>query len=273
MSNEGFLVVKDLTKHFPVLEKGVFRSKQVGVVHACCGVSFSIQKGETLGLVGESGCGKTTTSKTILNLIPRTSGEVYLDGENVFEIFASRDKEKKMKLRRKMQLIFQNPQASLNPRMTIFDIVVEPLIIHRIVPKDEYRDRCYELLRTVGLEKYHAQRYPHQLSGGQRQRVCIARALALNPEFLIADEPVSALDVSVRAQILNLLKDLQSNLNLTMLYISHDLSSVKYVCDKVAVMYLGRLIEIAETEELFANPLHPYTQALISAIPVPDPGK
>ena len=271
MRRETLLDVKNLVKHFPIMSKGVFFKKEVGFVHAVDGVSFSVNKGETFGLVGESGCGKTTTARAILYLNPPTSGEIYFENQEVGRIFGSKNKQEILKLRRKMQYVFQNPYASLDPRMTVADIIMEPLMIHKHVPKDKWHDKLYELLKLVGLEDYHAERYPHEFSGGQRQRICIARALAVEPEFLIADEPVASLDVSVRAQILNLLQELQQKLDITYLYISHDLSTVKQICHKVAVMYLGKFVEIAETNELFSSPLHPYTQALLSAIPIPDP--
>ena len=271
MSKEPFLRVSNLVKFFPIFSRGIFLKKQVGVIHAVDGLSFSVNKGTTLGLVGESGCGKTTTARAVLYLDPPTSGNVFLEGENVGQVFKSKNKREILKLRRKMQYVFQNPYASLDPRMTVSDIIMEPLMIHKHVPKGEWCNRLYELLELVGLEDYHAERYPHEFSGGQRQRICIARALAVEPRFLIADEPVASLDVSVRAQILNLLQKLQRKLKMTYLYISHDLSTVLHICHRVAVMYLGKFVEIADTEELFSYPLHPYTQALMSAIPVPDP--
>jgi oligopeptide transport system ATP-binding protein len=271
MSDRHFLEVENLVKHFPIYSRGVLFKKQVGIIHAVDGVSFSIDKGTTFGLVGESGCGKTSTARSILYLDPPTSGRIFLDGEEISEIFISKNKNKILKLRRKMQYVFQNPYASLDPRMTVADIVMEPFMIHKHVPKNEWHDRLYELLELVGLEDYHAERYPHEFSGGQRQRICIARALAVEPQLLIADEPVASLDVSVRAQILNLLRDLQRKLDMTYLYISHDLSTVRHICHRVAVMYLGNFVEIADTDDLFDSPLHPYTQALIAAIPVPDP--
>ena len=251
--------------------RGVLFKKEVGLVHAVDNVSFDIRRKETFGLVGESGCGKTTTARLILNLIEPTSGEVFFEAENVFENFRSANKDEKLKLRRKMQLIFQNPYGSLDPRMTIFDIISEPFVIHKHKPKKQWKEKVYELLELVGLEEYHAERYPHEFSGGQRQRICIARALAVEPEFLIADEPVSSLDVSTRAQILNLLGELQQRVGLTYLYISHDLSSVRQISHRVAVMYLGEIVELADTDELFKEPLHPYTEALIAAVPIPDP--
>ncbi len=211
MTNASFLQVKHLVKYFPIYSRGVLTKKQIGQVHAVDDVSFDINKQETFALVGESGCGKTTTARVILNLIEPTSGEVFLDGENIFEKFKTSTREEKMRLRRKMQMIFQNPYGSLDPRMTVSDIITEPFIIHKHVPKEDRCERVYKLLKLVGLEEYHAERYPHEFSGGQRQRICIARALAVEPEFIVADEPVSSLDVSIRAQILNLLADLQKN--------------------------------------------------------------
>ena len=271
LTDSDLIKVKNLVKYFPVYSRGVLLKKQVGIVHAVDNISFDIRKKETFGLVGESGCGKTTTARLILNLIEPTSGEVFFEEENVFEKFQSANKEEKLKLRRKMQLIFQNPYGSLDPRMTVFDIISEPFIIHKHIPKKQWKEKVYELLELVGLEEYHAERYPHEFSGGQRQRICIARALAVEPKFLIADEPVSSLDVSIRAQILNLLGELQERIGLTYLYISHDLSSVRQISHRVAVMYLGEIVELADTDELFKEPLHPYTKALIQAIPIPDP--
>jgi len=240
-------------------------------VHAVDQVSFQIKRNETLGLVGESGCGKTTIARCMLYLEPPSSGEVFFEGRNITETFKKANRTQVLALRRQMQYIFQNPYASLDPRMTVADIIIEPFEVHRHIPRDKWLERMYELLRMVGLEDYHAERYPHEFSGGQRQRICIARALAVNPKFIAADEPVASLDVSVRAQILNLLQELQQKLGITYLYISHDLSTVRHICHRVAVMYLGKIVEIAETDELFDNPLHPYTVALMSAIPVPDP--
>lgn len=271
MAMTSILEVKNLVKHFPIKSRGVFLNRQVGVVHAVDGISFTVGKGETYGLVGESGCGKTSAARAIIYLDPPTSGEIYFGGNEVGEVFKSKDKEAILHLRRKMQYIFQNPYASLDPRMTVADIITEPLVIHSHVPKEKWSERLYELLNLVGLEEYHAERYPHEFSGGQRQRICIARALAVEPEFIIADEPVASLDVSVRAQILNLLQDLQNEFKMTYLYISHDLSTVRHICHRVAVMYLGKFVEVADTEDLFKEPLHPYTQALMSAIPIPDP--
>ncbi|MEM2108562.1 MAG: ABC transporter ATP-binding protein [Candidatus Bathyarchaeia archaeon] len=271
VSKELILEVKNLVKHYPLTSRGVFLKKEVGVVHAVDGVTFSVIKGETFGLVGESGCGKTSTARAVLYLDPPTSGEIYFEGQEIGKIFKSKNQQEILKLRRKMQYVFQNPYASLDPRMTVADIIMEPFVIHKHVPKEKWHNRLYELLELVGLEDYHAERYPHEFSGGQRQRICIARALAVEPKLLIADEPVASLDVSVRAQILNLLQELQHKFGITYLYISHDLSTVRHICHRVAVMYLGKFVEIAETSDLFNSPLHPYTQALLSAIPVPDP--
>lgn len=265
------LQVNSLLKHFPVYERGILVRKQVGEVHAVDGVTFTVQKGETLGLVGESGCGKTTAGKVILDLEPRDSGDILFEGKDVHETMEDGSGEDRRYMRRNMQMIFQNPYGSLDPRMTVFDIISEAFVIHRHLPKGEWQDKVYELLKLVGLEEYHAERYPHEFSGGQRQRISVARALATSPKFIVADEPVSSLDVSVRAQILTLLEDLQKRENISFLYISHDLSSVRQVSKHVAVMYLGKLMEYAPTDEIFSKPLNPYTMALLSAIPVPDP--
>ncbi len=262
---------KDLVKHFPVVKRGIIFRKRVGTVHAVDGVSFDINVGETLGLVGESGCGKTTTARVVLGLEIADKGEVNLNGEDILKVFRTRERRKILALRRAMQMVFQNPYQSLNPRMTVFDIISEPLMIHNRLPKSKWKGRVYDLLKMVGLEEYHAERYPHEFSGGQRQRICIARALAVEPTFIVADEPVSSLDVSIRAQILSLLTGLQRDKSITYLYISHDLSSVRQLSHRVAVMYLGKIVEMASTEEVFDHPLNPYTQALISAIPIPDP--
>ena len=264
------LEVNSLVAYFDVLERGVFRKTKVGDVHAVDNVSFYISEGETLGLVGESGCGKTTTGKVILYLEKPTSGSVLFEGMNVVETFENGNQTDRKQLRRRMQMVFQNPYNSLDPRMTVYDIISEAFVIHRNIPKNQWTDRVYELLRMVNLEEYHAERYPHEFSGGQRQRIAIARALAVDPKFVILDEPVSSLDVSIRAQILNLLIDLQTNKHLSYLYISHDLSSVRQISQRVAVMYLGEIVELARANDIFDKPLHPYTQALISAVPVPD---
>jgi oligopeptide transport system ATP-binding protein len=265
-SKNGNLVeVRDLKKYFP-LKGGAFRAGGASV-RAVDGVSFTIRRGETFGLVGESGCGKSTTGRCILRLIEPSEGEVIFDGQDLREA----GPERLRKLRRDMQIIFQDPYSSLNPRMRVGAIIEEPLIIHGIGGRSERRDRMAELLRLVGLDGSHAARYPHEFSGGQRQRIGIARALALNPKFIVCDEPVSALDVSVQAQVVNLLQDLQEQLGLTYLFISHGLSVVEHISNRVGIMYLGKLVEVAPSEELFRNPLHPYTRALLSAIPVPDP--
>lgn len=264
------LEVDSLVEYFDVLDRGIFRKKKVGDVHAVDNVSFHISVGETLGLVGESGCGKTTTGKVILYLEKPTSGSILFEGTDVVGTFEKGNQTDQKLLRRKMQMVFQNPYNSLDPRMTVYDIISEAFVIHRNIPKSQWTDRVYELLRMVNLEEYHAERYPHEFSGGQRQRIAIARALAVDPKFVILDEPVSSLDVSIRAQILNLLIDLQNKKRLSYLYISHDLSSVRQISQRVAVMYLGEIVELARADEIFDKPLHPYTQALISAVPVPD---
>ena len=266
MAGEVILDVKNLVKHFPIT-KGFIFQKQVGAVKAVDNVSFSIRQGETLGLVGESGCGKTTTGRVILRLMEPTSGDVQFENQNVFKL----GKEELRRMRRNMQIIFQDPYSSLNPRMTVGDIIGEPLEIHNLARGKEKVRRVQELLEVVGLSPYHANRYPHEFSGGQRQRIGIARALAVNPKLIICDEPVSALDVSIQAQVLNLLQELQKEFGLTYLFIAHDLSVVKHISDRIAVMYLGKIAEIATTEELFSNPQHPYTEALLSAVPIPDP--
>jgi oligopeptide/dipeptide ABC transporter ATP-binding protein len=268
---EPLLRVEDLVKHFPVYQRGILVRNQIGEVHALDGLNFEIGRGETLGLVGESGCGKTTTGKVLLDLEVRDSGKVFFEGKEVHETLATGSREDKLALRRSMQMVFQNPYGSLDPRMTVFDIISEPFLIHKHVPRKEWSEKVYSLLKLVGLEEYHAERYPHEFSGGQRQRISIARALATEPKFVVADEPVSSLDVSIRAQILNLLQDLQKQIGISFLYISHDLSSVRQVSQFVAVMYLGRLFEYAPVDELFDKPMNPYTIALLSAIPVPDP--
>jgi len=264
-SNGELLVVKDLVKHFPV-RKGVF-SRSVGAVRAVDGVSFSIPRGKTLSLVGESGSGKTTCGRAILRLIEPTSGTVNFDGIDVTAL----PRRELREVRKRMQIIFQDPYGSLNPRMTVSSMLGEILRVHRLAPRGQRRDRVIELLELVGLPPEAADRYPHEFSGGQRQRLGVARALAVEPDLIVADEPVSALDVSIQAQILNLLEDLQQKLNLTYLFIGHDLSVVKHISDYVAVMYLGRIVEYGTTEDIFARTVHPYTTALLSAVPVPDP--
>jgi oligopeptide transport system ATP-binding protein len=258
--------VRDLKKHFPI-KSGIFFQREVAAVKAVDGVSFDIYEGETLGLVGESGCGKSTTGRTILQLYRATEGSVRFEGQELTTLKG----EPLRKMRRKMQMVFQDPYASLNPRMSVGRIVAEPLVVHGIGNKKEREERVAELMELVGLNPYFVRRYPHEFSGGQRQRIGLARSLALNPKFIVADEPISALDVSIQAQVVNLLEKLQADLGLTYLFIAHDLSMVRHLCDRVAVMYLGKIVEIAESEELYTNPLHPYTQALLSAVPVPDP--
>lgn len=267
---DPILLVEDLCKYFPIMSKG-FIKKQVGVVKACDGISFELKRGETLGLVGESGCGKTTTGRSILRALDPTSGIVLFrpNGESTDLVKCSQRDLKP--LRTRMQMIFQDPFSSLNPRMTVGDIVAEPLVIHRIGNKAERTEKVMAMLSKVGLKPEHRTRYPHAFSGGQRQRIGIARALIMNPELVVCDEAVSALDVSVQAQVINLLQDLQRELGLTYIFIAHDLSVVKHICDRIAVMYAGRIVELATTEELFANPRHPYTRALLSAVPNPDP--
>lgn len=264
-NNEHLVEVKHLVKYFPV--RAGFLQRVVAQVQAVDDVSFNVREGETLGMVGESGCGKTTVGRTMLRLIEPTAGSVTFQGKDVFKL-----KGRELKaMRRNMQIIFQDPYASLDPRMPIGDSVIEGLNIHNIGTKKERYDIMIEILRKVGLEDYHARRYPHEFSGGQRQRIGIARALALRPKFIICDEPVSALDVSIQSQVLNILNDLQEEFGLTYLFIAHNLSVVEHISDRVAVMYLGKMVELTGREELFLNPLHPYTQALMSAIPVPDP--
>ena len=264
---EILVEVRDLQMHFPVTA-GIIFQRAVAQIKAVDGVSFFVRKGETLGLVGESGCGKTTTGRCILQLYKPTGGQVLFDGE---ELTGMSTRQMRV-MRRRMQVIFQDPYSSLNPRMTAGNIIGEPLIVHGLVnSKEEYRDRVAELLQNVGLNPYMADRFPHEFSGGQRQRIGVARALSVDPSFIVCDEPVSALDVSIQAQIVNLLEDLQERFDLTYLFIAHDLSVVRHISDRVAVMYLGHIVEIADRNEIYANPLHPYTRALLSAVPIPDP--
>ncbi len=256
----------DLKKYFPV--KSGILNRKIQYVKALDGVNFEVYQGEVFGIVGESGCGKSTLGKVICNLEEKTSGEIYIGDQEI----SSLTKREMRDLRKKIQMVFQDPYASLNPRMSIRDIVAEPLIIHKLAQgKEEIDKKVVEFLRMVGLDSYHAQRYPHEFSGGQRQRIGIARALAVNPEIVIADEPVSALDVSIQSQVLNLLTELKRDLNLTYIFIAHDLSVVEHISDRIGVMYLGNFVEIADKYELYKNPLHPYTQALLSAIPIADP--
>ena len=257
--------VKNLVKYFPM--RGGVLQRTVSWVQAVDDVSFTVKRGETVGLVGESGCGKTTVGRTMLRLLDPTSGQVTFDGTDVFSLRGSKLKA----MRRNMQIIFQDPYSSLDPRMPVGESIAEGLKIHRIGTPQERRDLVVSTLRKVGLEEYHSRRYPHEFSGGQRQRIGIARALALQPKFIVCDEPVSALDVSIQSQVLNILKDLQREFGLTYLFIAHNLSVVEHISDRVAVMYLGKIVEMTGREELFRNPLHPYTQALMSAIPIPDP--
>ena len=266
-SDDVLLEVKNLKMHFPV-SSGFLSRKPTGYVKAVDDVSFTVKRGETLGLVGESGCGKTTTGRCILQLYKPTDGQVIFDGQDL-----TRLNTKGMRaMRKEMQVIFQDPYSSLNPRMTAGNIIGEPLIVHGLVSgKDEYREKVAELLTNVGLNPYMADRFPHEFSGGQRQRIGVARALSVSPKFIVADEPVSALDVSIQAQIINLLEDLQEQFNLTYLFIAHDLSVVRHISDRVGVMYLGHMVELAERNEIYRNPIHPYTRALLSAVPIPDP--
>ena len=267
MANSNVLLhVENLVKHFPIYQ-GIILQRQTGAVRAVDGISFDVYPGETLGLVGESGCGKSTTGRTILQLFRPTSGSVIFDGVDLVQ-----QKGRDMRaMRRKMQMIFQDPYASLNPRLTVEEIISEPLIIHEVARGSEVQDRVANLLEMVGLNPSFSNRYPHEFSGGQRQRIGVARALALQPSFIVCDEPISALDVSIQAQVVNLLEDLQKQFNLTYLFIAHDLSMVRHISNRVAVMYLGIIAELADSDELYLKPLHPYTQALLSAVPIPDP--
>jgi len=262
---EVILQVENLKKYFPI-RRGVFQ-RHVGDVKAVDGVSFDVYRGETLGLVGESGCGKTTTGRTIIRLYEPTDGHVHFEGADLAAIRGSQLRQ----MRRKMQMIFQDPYASLSPRMSVLGIVGEPMEVHRVASGKERKDRVAELLELVGLDPAFMNRYPHEFSGGQRQRIGLARSLALNPDLIICDEPISALDVSIQAQVVNLLEELQAKLGLTYVFIAHDLSMVRHISNRVAVMYLGKIVELTDRDTLYSNPLHPYTQALLSAVPVPDP--
>ena len=264
--NEVLVRVENLKKYFPIT-RGIILQRQVGAVKAVDGVSFDIRQGETLGLVGESGCGKSTTGRTILQLYRPTAGDVYFEDVNLAELKGNPLR----RMRRRMQMIFQDPYASLNPRMTVGNIIGEPLEVHNVASGKERRDQVQELLALVGLNPYFVNRYPHEFSGGQRQRIGVARALALQPDFIVCDEPISALDVSIQAQVVNLLEDLQGQFGLTYLFIAHDLSMVRHISDRVAVMYLGKIVELTNRDEVYDNPQHPYTRALLSAVPIPDP--
>ena len=265
MSENALLEVKKLVKYYPI--KSGFFSRVTGYVKAVDGISFKIERGKTMGLVGESGCGKTTVGKTVLRLNSKTSGDVLFNGQEVFDL----NNKDLRRVRPKMQIIFQDPYSSLSPRLPIGEIIGEAVREHHIVPRNEFDDYITRTMQACGLQEYHKDRYPHEFSGGQRQRICIARALALKPDFVVCDEPVSALDVSIQAQIINLLEDLQKEYKMAYLFISHDLSVVQHISDTVGVMYLGNMAEFADKDEIFQNPLHPYTQALFSAIPIPDP--
>jgi len=266
-AGEPVLRVENLVKHFPIT-RGIVFKRQIGTVQAVDGISFELHRGETLGLVGESGCGKTTTARTILRLEEATSGHAWYRGRDIFSLSRTEMRE----LRREIQVIFQDPYASLNPRMTVGDIIAEGWRVHRgVLPKARWRPRTHELLELVGLNPDHINRYPHQFSGGQRQRIGVARALALEPTIIICDEPVSALDVSIQAQVVNLLEDIQDEFGLSYLFIAHDLSVVRHICDRIAVMYLGKIVEVGDEYEVYDDTAHPYTTALLSAVPIPDP--
>src|SRR5205809_481620 len=266
VASKTLIDVRDLKMHFP-LTQGIIRQRVIGYVRAVDGISFSIERGQTLGLVGESGSGKTTIGRTIVRLYKPTAGQILFGDKDL----ATLESEELRQMRQRVQMIFQDPFASLNPRYTIGSLISEPMHIYKVAPNAEIHDRTVELLRVVGLRPEYIDRYPHEFSGGQRQRIAVARALSINPECIIADEPVSALDVSVRAQVLNLLQRLQRQFNLTYLFVSHDLSVVRHVADRIAVMYLGKIVELSDRDELYATPKHPYTQALLSAVPIPDP--
>ena len=264
--NDVLVKVKGLKMYFPITQ-GIIFQRRVGDIRAVDGISFNVRRRETLGLVGESGCGKSTTGRAILQLYRPTAGDVEFDGQSLVKMKG----EPLRRMRRRMQMIFQDPYASLNPRMTVGNIIGEPLDVHNIMSSRERRERVQELLQIVGLNPYFVNRYPHEFSGGQRQRIGVARALAVQPEFIVCDEPISALDVSIQAQIINLLEELQEEFGLTYLFIAHDLSVVRHISDRVAVMYLGKLVELTDRASLYMNPLHPYTKALLSAVPIPDP--
>jgi len=266
VASKTLVDVRELKMHFP-LTRGIVLQRVVGYVRAVDGISFSIERGQTLGLVGESGSGKTTIGRTIVRLYKPTAGQILFDGKDL----AALSGEELRQERRRVQMIFQDPYASLNPRYTIGSLIAEPMHIFKVASRAEIRERTAELLRVVGLRPEYIDRYPHEFSGGQRQRIAVARALSINPEFVIADEPVSALDVSIRAQVLNLLQRLQQQFNLTYLFVSHDLSVVRHVADRIAVMYLGKIVELSDRDELYVAPKHPYTKALLSAVPIPDP--
>jgi oligopeptide/dipeptide ABC transporter ATP-binding protein len=276
MPDDVILRVNHLVKEFPI-NRGVFFKKKVGAVHAVSDISFQVKRGETLGLVGESGCGKSTTARSVLRLLEPTSGEVWFRGQADGGVVdppvdvAAADREALRSLRRELQIVFQDPYASLNPRMTVASIVAEPMTVHDIGTQADRLERVKHLLQVVGLSPEHTNRYPHEFSGGQRQRISVARALALNPQFMVLDEPVSALDVSIQAQVLNLMQDLQDEFGLTYLFIAHDLSVVRHISDRVAVMYLGKIVEMTDRDTLYDRPMHPYTHALLSAVPIPDP--